>query len=249
MDLQRSPNILGTHWFHRRFTLTPQGRYVAVTELAEWARGPYDQLRKNLALETTPDRAAPRVIMLAPVRHGDGTTTTAVLLAASLAQNHRVLVLELNFRWPGVAEAFGLAGAAGLSTLLHDPTLADPERVVSPTRIANLFVLPNNVNGSQRALPPVDSIQALLATLRDRYDYIVIDSAPVLRYPDTTLLAPLADVVLLVIAADATPVEECTAARRELERATVRIGGAVVTRQRRFVPEPLERRLAGSGER
>jgi Mrp family chromosome partitioning ATPase len=249
MDLQRSPNILGTHWFHRRFTLTPQGRYVAVTELAEWARGPYDQLRKNLALETTVDRAAPRVIMLAPVRHGDGTTTTSILLAASLAQNHRVLVLDLNFRWPGVADAFGLAGAANLATLLHDPGLADPERVVSPTRIANLFVLPNSVNGSQRALPPVDSIQALLSRLRERYDYIVIDTAPVLRYPDTTLLAPLADVVLLLVAADATPVEECTAARRELERATVHIGGAVVTRQRQFVPEPLQRRFGGSSER
>jgi len=249
MDLQRSSNILGSHWFHRRFTLTPQGRYVTITELAEWARGPYDQLRKNLALEATAGHAAPRVIMMAPVRHGDGTTTTAILLAASLAQNHRVLVLDLNFRWPGVAEAFGIAGASGVATLLRDSSVGDPGHAVSPTRIANLSVLPNSVNGSQRALPPVEAIQTLLATLRERYEYVVIDCAPVLRYPDTTLLAPLADVVLLVIAADATPVEECMAARRELERATVRIGGAVLTRQRRFVPETLERRLGGASER
>jgi Mrp family chromosome partitioning ATPase len=248
MDLQRSPNILGTHWFHRRFTLTPQGRYETVTELAEWARGPYDQLRKNLALDATADHAPPRVIMLAPVRHGDGTTTTAILLAASLAQSHRVLVLELNFRWPGVADALGLSGAAGLPVLLRDSCAADPALAVSATRITNLFVLPNSLNGTERALPPVESIRGLFPSLRARYDYVVIDTAPVLRYPDTTLLAPLADVVLLVIAADATPVEECMAARRELERAAVRIGGAVLTRQRRFVPEGLQRRLGGGGE-
>jgi Mrp family chromosome partitioning ATPase len=249
MELHRPARILGTHWFHRRFTLTAQGRYETVTELAEWARGPYDQLRKNLAIEPGAPGGPPRVIMLAPVRHGDGNTTTAVLLGASLAQNHRVLLLDLNFRWPGLGEALGLAGHGGLATLLHDGDVTDVERALSSTKVTNLHVLPNSTNGSHRALPHVEAVRAVLAALRERFEYIVIDCAPVTRYPDTPLLAPLADVVVLVVAADATPVEECMAARRELERASARVGGAVLTRQRRFVPDTLMRRLGGDGER
>src|SRR5262245_63847477 len=35
-------------WFHRRFTLAPDGQYSTVTEVADWARAPYDELRKSL---------------------------------------------------------------------------------------------------------------------------------------------------------------------------------------------------------
>ena len=86
------------------------------------------------------------------------------------------------------------------------------------TEVANLFVLPNQINGAVRALPEVQAISEIVRKLRDKFDYIVIDAAPVLGYPDTPLLAPVADGVLLVVAADATPLEPPLAARAKLER-------------------------------
>lgn len=247
--MESPSKLLATQWFHRRFTLTPEGRYVTATELAEWARGPYDQLRKNLLLRGS-NGNRPRVVMLVPARHGDGTTTTAVLLAASLAVNHRCLILDLNFRWPGVADALGLNGAPGINELLRrDAAGADPLHAVLPTHIANLYALPNRLNGTQRALPEIHSLQSILDALREQFDYIVVDAAPVLDYPDTALFAPLVDAVVLVVAADSTPVDMCLEARREIEHARARIAGVVLTRQRRFMPEALERRLGGNGHR
>jgi Mrp family chromosome partitioning ATPase len=242
--MEHLTGILGTHWFHRRFTLTPAGHYVTVTELAEWARGPYDQLHKNLLLpQKNGNGGVPRVVLLAPARHGDGTTTTAVLLAASLATAHRCLLMDLNFRRPGVGAALGLNGASGLGTLLRDANGRDVGRTILPTRVPNLFALPNTIDGAQHTLPEIDAVRAVVGQLRDRFDYVVIDAAPVLGYPDTPLLAAVADAALLIVAADSTPVNSCLAARREIERGGRPILGVVVTRQRRFVPNILARRL------
>jgi succinoglycan biosynthesis transport protein ExoP len=243
--MDHAARIFGTHWFHRRFTLTPEGNYTTVTELAEWARGPYDNLRKNLLLHGT-DAAAPRVILLAPARHGDGTTTTAALLGASFATTHRGVLIDLNFRRPGLAATLGLDGAPGLGAVLRHGAAADVERAILPTRIPNLFALPNAVEGTQRALPEVTAIEAIVRQIRERFDYVVIDAAPVLEYPDTALFAPLADAALLVVAADSTPVDSGLEARRELERSETPVLGAILTRQRRFVPDVIARRLGAS---
>jgi len=250
--MERAARILGTHWFHRRFALTPEGRYVTVTELAEWARGPYDQLRKNLLLRSRTTESAPRVVLLAPARHGEGATTTAVLLAASLATTHRCLLMELNFRRPGIALALGLDETPGLSALLKNAVGhiggGEIERAIQRTGVANLFALPNSIDGTQRALPEIEAVETIVGHVRQSFDYVVIDAAPVLGYPDTALFAPLADAVVLIVAADSTPVETGVEARREIERARAHIVGAVLTRQRRFVPEVLARRVGSTNQ-
>jgi Mrp family chromosome partitioning ATPase len=83
--------------------------------------------------------------------------------------------------------------------------------------------------------------------LLTRFDHVIIDAAPVIGYPDTPLLAPVADGVLLIAAADATPVELALAARRELDRSGAAVVGAIITRQRRYVPDFIARRLGGEG--
>ena len=242
--MERQRGIFTSLWFHRRFRLTPDGRYDAQVELAEWARGPYDTLRKNLLLHAGGNgHADPRIILLAPARHGDGTTTTAILLAASLATVRPTVVVDLNFRWPGVSEAVGLNGAAGLGSLLRNGASADLDAVVHSTPVLNLHVLPNGSGTGQRAIPDTHAIGTVIEALRVRFEYVIIDAAPVPLYPDTSLLASLADATIMVVAADATPLEHCLITRQELDRAGARLLGAVVTRQRRFVPEPLARRI------
>jgi Mrp family chromosome partitioning ATPase len=241
--MNRAAGIFATPWFHRRFTLAPDGQYSTVTEVADWARAPYDDLRKSLLLGNGDGAASSRVLLLAPVRHGDGTTTTAIMLAASLASTSRCLLLELNFRRPGVAGALGLTEYTAVCDLLHNGHGASVERAVVTTEVANLFALPNQINGAVRSLPEVHGLAEIVRRLRDQYDYIVIDAAPVLGYPDTPLLASVADGVLLIVAADATPLDASLAARREIERSGACLLGAVITKQRRFVPEFLSRRL------
>ena len=269
--MNRTGAIFGTPWFHRRFTMAQDGQYSTVTEVADWARVPYDELRKSLLLGAGGEAASSRVLLLAAARHGDGTTTAAVMLAASLATNARVVLLELNFRRPGVATTLGLTEYTAVADLLHaehngngkngygnghgnghtsgqknghkNGHDGDPERAVVATEVANFYVLPNQINGAMRALPEIQGVAEIVRKLREKFDYVVIDAAPVLGYPDTPLLANVADGVLLIVAADATPVEAALSARREIERSGASLLGAVMTRQRRFVPDFLARRL------
>jgi receptor protein-tyrosine kinase len=183
------------------------------------------------------------VLLLAPGRHGDGATTAAVVLAATLASSGPTLLLELNFRRPSMATALGLSEYTTFTTLLHEGEADALERAAVTTPIAGLHVLPNRLNGTGRSLPDMHGVADVVKRLRERFRYVVIDAAPVLGYPDTALLASVADGVLLLAAADATPLDACVAARRELERNGATLLGAVLTRQRKFVPEFLARRL------
>ena len=239
--------IFATQWFHRRFTLASDGAYAAVTELAGAARAPYDDIRKSLVQRNNGERELPRVILVAPSRHGDGATTTAVMLAANLASDRRCLLLELNFRRPGLAQVLGLEEVHGLNGVLHESNGFDGlEQSIVGTPLANLFALPTGTNGSNgngRRLPDARRAGEMVRWLLGRFDHVIIDAAPVLGYPDTPVLASLADGVILVVAADATPVEVSLAAKRELERSGASVIGAVITRQRRFVPGFIARRL------
>jgi Mrp family chromosome partitioning ATPase len=159
-------------------------------------------------------------------------------------------LMELNFRRPGIALALGLDETPGLSPLVKSAighiAGGDVERAIQRTRVANLFALPNSIDGTQLALPEIEAVKAIVDHVRQSFEYVVIDAAPVLVYPDTALFASLADAVVLIVAADSTPVETGVEARREIERAKAHIVGAVLTRQRRFVPEVLARRLGST---
>ena len=252
--MDQAAGIFRTPWFYHRPVLAPEGRYATVTEVAEWARAPYDDLRRHLIVRRNGDAEPPAVLMLAAARHGDGTTTTAIMLGASLATNGRCLLMELNFRRPGLAGALGLAEYVGLKTALDNGDL-EPRGDAALRRVERrpggcVHVRPRPVRrphaSGQSGLPDVRRVGEVVRQLRGQFEHIVIDAAPVIGYPDTSLLAMLADAVMLVVAADSTPLESSLAARRELEVSGARLLGAVVTRQRRFIPEFIARRLGAA---
>jgi Mrp family chromosome partitioning ATPase len=246
--MNRAAGVFATPWFHRRHALRPDGEATTVTEVADWARAPYDDLIESLTAAGGNEEGPPRVLFLAPARHGDGTTTAAVMLGACLASRGPSIVLELNFRRPGLAVSLGLGEPLGTNGVLHSGDLVLLEREVQETELKNLYALPNHrngygQNGNGRPLPDVRVLGDILRHLRSRFAHVIVDVAPVLGYVDTPRLASLADGVVLVVAADATPLDASVAARKSLERAGARILGALITRQRRFVPDIIARRL------
>jgi Mrp family chromosome partitioning ATPase len=249
--MNRAAGVFGTPWFHRRHALGADGDGITVTEIADWARAPYDDLVEGLIGANGNEDGPPRVLFLAPARHGDGNTTATVMLGACLASHGPTIVLELNFRRPALAATLGLEEPLGVNGVLHTGDLVLLEREVQETELKNLYALPNHrnghgANGNGRPLPDLRVLGEILRHLRSRFAHVVVDLAPVLGYVDTARLAPLGDGVILVLAADATPLDASLAAKKALERAGARVLGALVTRQRRFVPEFIARRLGES---
>ena len=247
--MNRIAGVFDTPWFHRRHALRADGEGMTVTEVADWARAPYDDLVESLAAAAGGgEEGPPRVLFLAPARHGDGTTTAAAMLGACLASRGPTIVLELNFRRPGLAATLGLGEPLGTNGVLYSGDLVLLEREVQETELKNLYALPNHrnsygQNGNGRPLPDLRVLGDILRHLRSRFTHVIVDVAPVLGYVDTPRLAPLADGIVLVVAADATPLDASIAARKALERSGARVLGALITRQRRFVPDVIARRL------
>jgi capsular exopolysaccharide synthesis family protein len=152
---------------------------------------------------------------------GEGKTTTAINLAGALAQaaDQRVLLVDADLRRPGVAPQLRMPSTApGLAEAVADG--ARPlDELCQPVAGFNLWVLP----AGHAVMAPYEILRSprvaeLLAEARSRYDYVIIDTPPVIPCPDYRLLEPFIDGVILVVAADKTAREMMDAALDLLDR-------------------------------
>lgn len=186
-----------------------------------------------------------QTVMLAGCHRGGGTTTTTALLAATLAQGKkfRVLVVDTNFRTPGLYRVFRTRSNGGLSDIVGTGSPA-AESHFQPTAHENVFVVTTG------AVPhcPADVVERVaadqfMAQLKAKFDFVLFDAAPLLEFPDSYALAPHVDGIILVVEADRTPIDDALKARRELERAGGHVLGVVLNRQRDYTPPFLKRFL------
>jgi capsular exopolysaccharide synthesis family protein len=158
------------------------------------------------------------VLLVTSPGAGDGKTTTAINLAGALAQdpNARILLIEADLRSPALASRLGLpyAGQGGLVDAILDAQIR-LEAVVQPCPPYNLDVLPA---GQQPRVPyellASPRLAELVEEARRRYDHVLVDSPPLVPFPDGRILAGVVDGCLLVVSASRTPrklVEEALA--------------------------------------
>ena len=140
---------------------------------------------------------------------GEGKTLTTLNLAGALAQaqDARVLVLDADFRRPAVARYLGLAniGAPGLVDLIADPRreLAEAVRDLDS---GNLSVVPAGaVQQGFYELLTSPRLGAVIGEARRQYDYVLVDTPPVVALPDCRLLAKWIDGFLVLVTTDKTP--------------------------------------------
>lgn len=198
----------------------------------------FHQLRKNIF--ATKAARNLQLMLLVSSRHGEGATTTTALLGSTMAQGGRCLLIDANFRTPGLSRIFGGAEAPGFCEALTNGP-AGPS-CYHPTEIPNLFFMPT-CRGPAR-LPYMfegDAFDQLVGVLRREFDVILIDGAPMEMYADSSYLAPRADGVILVVQAETTPLGSPVISLRELERVGAQVLGAVLNKTQSFIPETLER--------
>lgn len=199
----------------------------------------FQQLRKNI-LASRAARSL-QLMLLVSSRHGEGNTTTTLLLGSTMAQAGRCLLIDANFRTPGISRVFGGVDAPGFCEALADPTTPGPI-YYHPTEIPNLYFMPTG-RGPAR-IPYMFEGRAfdeMLAFLRKDFDCILIDGAPMEMYADSSFLAPRTDGVILVVRAESTPLGAPAISLRELERVGAHVLGAVLNRTQTFIPEFLTR--------
>jgi capsular exopolysaccharide synthesis family protein len=149
------------------------------------------------------------VIAISSPTIGDGKTTTAINMAGALTRipGCKVLLVDLDLRRPSVAVGLGLnyAPNRGVVDIIQDSNLSleDGVRVCAPLHLAVLpagavLQTPYDVLKSPR-------LDDLIEEARKHYDYIVLDTSPVLLFPDCRLIERFIDGFLVVVSAHKTP--------------------------------------------
>jgi capsular exopolysaccharide synthesis family protein len=154
----------------------------------------YRHLATNLEF-LNPDRSLRSVVVSSPLP-GEGKSTTAINLALAAAERYRrVLLIDADLRRPSVAEYCSIEGGVGLTTVLS--SRASIDSVIEPWESISILpcgVVPPNPN----QLLNSDTMAHLMKELKDLYDFIVIDSPPILLVADALPLARLTDGAVIV---------------------------------------------------
>lgn len=166
----------------------------------------FRSLRTSLLLSTA-DRP-PSTLLVSSTQPGEGKTTIATNLAIALAQvGQQVLLVDADLRSPSLHKLFGTREKVGLVSYLAGQQ--DWRAVVRPSGLPGLdliFCGPIPPNPSD--LLSSRNMGALIRCARERYDFVILDSAPMLALADSRILATQVNGVLLVVKNATIPREQ-----------------------------------------
>ena len=241
-------------WLSRRDTRLPWsstvlrvGRTLVIGEIPRSRRRPnvfgapdrpvdeaFRRLRANVMALTRqaegrrPDHA---VLLITSAGRGEGKTTVATHLAASLAQGgNSVLLIDADAEAPRIHGLLSIPSTPGLRTLLQDESTLDA--AITRTTIDCLSVIPSGTSTVHRVDAGLSDslLEELVPRLRERFEYVVIDASSLLRSSAAATLAACADGVLVVIRDGRTRQESLQEAREALALVNAQVLGVVVNR-------------------
>jgi polysaccharide biosynthesis transport protein len=174
--------------------------------------------------------APPKTVLFTSGLHGEGKTISVLNTAHVFAQmGVQVLVIDADLRRPSCHKGLGMAGGPGLTEVLTGQL--GPEEVIRPAKFNQLSLL------SAGSLPPNPAelvgskmMQETIASLREGYDFIFVDSPPVMQVSDALLLSTMLEGVVLVVNSQQTPKEIVREAHARLNYARAKILGVLLNR-------------------
>jgi capsular exopolysaccharide synthesis family protein len=170
-----------------------------------------------------------RVVMVTSAVNGEGKTTLTAQLAMSLARSgRRTLLVDFDLRSPSFDEVFGVPKSPGLSEILRGE--CDLSSCIHVTDTENLSVLTAGV-WDRFALSALanNSVASMFKELREDYEFVIVDTSPILPIADTRFVSQYVDSVVLCVFRDISQAGHIRSACEILEAFGVRSVEAVVT--------------------
>ncbi|MGC9950103.1 MAG: polysaccharide biosynthesis tyrosine autokinase [Bryobacteraceae bacterium] len=200
----------------------PEERKHNVTSFEEAVR----TLRNSILLGTFDRRI--RSLMVTSAAPSEGKTTTAVHLAIAHAQQkHKTLLIDCDMRRPGVHGKLGINPESGLAAALQNG-LQWREKLCRLVELPDMDILPTG-SSSRRAADLIGaSLPSILEEAATDYDLIVIDSPPILGFPEPLQIAAAVDAVVIVALAGQTNRHAVGSALNTLQRMRANVVGLVL---------------------
>ena len=170
----------------------------------------FRNIRTNIQFMLQNDR---KVILVTSTVSGEGKSFTSANLAISLSLlGKKVVIVGLDIRKPGLNKVFSLSSKEkGITQYLSNPEM-DLMSLVQPSDVnKNLFILPGGtVPPNPTELLARDGLDKAIDMLKNNFDYVILDTAPVCMVTDTLLIGRVADLSVYVCRADYTHKAEYT---------------------------------------
>jgi polysaccharide biosynthesis transport protein len=188
----------------------------------------FRRIRTHVMLTAPP--AGVRVVMVTSTGPSEGKTVVAANLAVALAKSRQgVVVVDADMRRPALSELFDKKHAPGLAEVLGGRKEAAD--AMKETSVHGLLVLPAGSGPENPAeLLASPRFRALLESLQESFQWVIIDAPPVLAVTDAMLIANEVKNALFVVGSDMTSREAARTAVDELRRAQSTVLGAVLNK-------------------
>jgi capsular exopolysaccharide synthesis family protein len=186
-----------------------------------------DNTRTNL-LYAASSAVAPRAVMVTSAVGGEGKTSLACHLATSIARTGwKTLLIDGDLRRPAGHQLLNLPLAPGFSELVRGEV--DLDDVIRPTFVGCLWMIPAGLC-DDRAIQALarEDLRQLFEQLRGRFDFIMVDTPPVLPVSDALMIGRHVDAVICSVLRGVSQLPKVYAAYERLQSLGIRILGAVM---------------------
>ncbi len=190
----------------------------------------YQKLKTNMLVMNGGELKA--VVVSSPEsKNGSTWITSGFAVTMARYNSHKVVLIDANLRDQGIYQRFDIPNGHGLAEVIQEK--ADLDDVLKKSKLPNLSIITAGEDYTDPALIfESQRWKDLINELKKRFDWVIIDSSPINSYPDTTLMAPHVDGLIFLVQAEKTQIDAALQAKEWLERAKVKIIGAVINKKR-----------------
>lgn len=182
-------------------------------------------LKQRLGAEKTS-----QVILVTSALRGEGRSTCVKNLGIALANlNFKVAISDCDFRNPAQGKLFEKSSAEGIANCLEqDGNILD---FVQNTKTENLSIVSCGASGKSPAeILSNKKMSGIFNALKEKFDLILVDTPPLLKFPDTLILNDYADGIILVVEANRTELKVIREVQTRLEQVNGKIFGVILNK-------------------
>jgi capsular exopolysaccharide synthesis family protein len=201
--------------------------YVVQKPLSSFAES-FRHLRTSIQYCRGAERV--QIVALTSAFPDEGKTTTAICLGRAAAlQGAKVLVIDCDLRNRNIHHLFETETTLGLLQVLNGEATLEVAVAVDKASGAHFLPLAKGPRTPKDVFSSL-AMDQLLASVRNQYDFVILDTAPLLPVADTRVLAPKADALILLAHWRRTPIHAIRSALKQLGGINAHMGGVVLTR-------------------
>lgn len=180
------------------------GHLVSYLDKHSYLAEQYKVLRTNLYSLSPQTPLKTIIVTSSQAQEGKTITTSNLAYTLSLDAEKKVVLVDADFRRPAVHKAFGIPRKPGFTDILSGKNSL--EHFTKKPTVDDLYIIPSGtLISSPSEFLSSTKMKELISKLKEKFDYVIFDTPPIINVTDSSILGSLCDGVIFVVKAGHTP--------------------------------------------